>query len=276
MEYSALCASLRLCEKIRTSAKSSGMYSDRNRVSYPDPSLIFRNTILSYYLDKKIVSFNNRYHAELVVEKARIRWLTSIRVTGISLRPDEGDTLVKIDTATASLSFFRMIFGSIALSDFELRNTRITMVRHDSITNYMFLLDRGPKLMADTAFRESDYAARLSGIYDAVFEKLPDALVISNFNVRVNSNGHNVGLFVSRLAIEDHRFIFPVEVTEDTTTAEWIVEGLLDKHERLIDSKMYAMAGGPVTIPYISYRWNAGISFDTLAFSMGNSKGSGW
>lgn len=236
-------------------------------------SLLFRNTILSYYLDKKISSFNRQYHAVLVVDKARIRWLSSIRVTGISLRPEDGDTLLKIDTMTARLSFFRMIFGRIALSDFELHNTSITMVRHDSLTNYMFLIDRTPKRTADTLPRETDYAARLSGIYNAVFAKLPDQLAISNFNISIRSNEHHVALFVKRFAIEDHQFSFPVQVTEDTDTAGWIVEGQLDKHDRIIEAKMYSASEAKVTIPYIHSRWNAGVSFDTLAFSLGAVKG---
>jgi hypothetical protein len=239
-------------------------------------SLVFRNSILSWYVDRKIVSFNKQYHAELTVDNIRIRWLSSIRITGIMLRPEGGDTLLKIDTATARLNFFRMIFGRIALSDFELRNTTISLVRHDTVTNYMFLLDRLPRSnTGDTLPREINFAGRLSKIFDAVFDKIPGDLVISNFDVRLTSNGHFVGLFVDRFAFEDHQFRFPVAVREDTNAARWIVEGRLDKSNRLVQAKVFTDSAGPVKIPYIRLRWNAGLSFDTLSFSLTNRRGEG-
>ena len=237
-------------------------------------SLIFRNIILSYYIDKKIAAFNRSYSAELVVEKARIRWLSSLRVTGISLAPAGGDTLVRIDTATARLNFFSMIFGRIALSDFELRNTRISFIRRDSITNYMFLIDHAPRRdTTDTLVRTTDYGNRVRRIFDAVFEKIPDRLAISNFQVTAESNAHHVGLRVEHFAIEDHRFSVPLEIVEDTVHARWILEGSIDKDERSAEAKLYPSSGGQVTIPFIRYRWNAGISFDTLVFRLASRSG---
>ena len=233
-------------------------------------SLIFRNDILSYYMKKKIASFNKSYHAELVVKEARILGLSSVRVTGIMLRPENGDTLVKIDTATAHLQFLRMIFGHITLTNFELYNTTITPVRKDSVTNYMFLADRFTKKdSTDTLVREANYSGRLKAIYDAVFEKIPDALVISNFNIRITSNDHHVGLFIQRFSIDDHRFRFPVEISEDSTmSCSWIMEGRLDKRERQVLARLYAAEDTSATIPYIRYRWNTVVRFDTLAFSL--------
>ena len=232
-------------------------------------SLIFRNVLLSYYLDKKIASFNKAYHAELVVEKARIRWLSSIRVTGISLRPSGGDTLLKIDTATARLSFFRMLAGRIALSDFELRSTHISFIRHDTVTNYMFLLEHSPRRgSGDSVSGRVNYGGRIARIFEAVFEKIPERLVITDFLVTATSNAHYVGLRVGRLSVGNRSFRFPVTVEEDTARAEWIIEGTLDKHERRVEAKMYPAKTGQITIPFIRYRWNAGLGFDTLAFSL--------
>lgn len=237
-------------------------------------SLIFRNVLLSYYLDRKIASFNKTYGAELVVESARIRWLSSLRITGISLSPAGGDTLIRIDTATAQLSFFRMVTGRIALSNFELRNTHISFIRNDTVTNYMFLLERTPRRgRSDSVAGRVNYGERISRIFEAVFEKIPDRLVITDFLVTATSDAHYVGLRVDRFSIEDHGFRFPVMVEEDTATSEWIIEGTLDKHERKVNAKMYPAKTGQVSIPFIRYRWNAGLSFDTLKFSLYNTTG---
>lgn len=232
-------------------------------------SLLFRNAVLSYYLDRRIAAFNTAYGAELKVEKAQIRWFSALRVTGISLRPAGGDTLVKIDTVTARLHFFRMIGGRISLSDLELRHAECSFVRHDSITNYMFLLDRTPRRdSADSTVRKIDFGARLGRILGIIFDKIPERLTVRDVRMEALSDGHEVRLTVDHAEIRDHRFSFPVRVQEDSLDAVWNLEGLVEKSRRTVDVTMHGVSGGRVTMPFIGYRWNAGISLDTMAFRL--------
>ena len=99
-----------------------------------------RNVVFSFYLERKINSFNKEYHAILKVDKARIRNISAVLLTGISLKPENGDTLMAIDSAYASLNFWKLIFGRIVLHDLELSKTRLSLKQVDSITNYQFLL----------------------------------------------------------------------------------------------------------------------------------------
>jgi hypothetical protein len=232
-------------------------------------SLLVRNPLLTFYLDKKLVSFNRTYHAELKVERARIRWFSSLRITGIMLRPEGGDTLLQIDTVYARLSFFRMLAGRISLKDFELGNTRLSFVRHDSVTNYMFLLDlRGKKRLDDSSYSGVSYAARLSGLLRAAFDLVPNSVHIGRFRVTSNTNGHVVSLSVDYFSLEDHRFRTPVDVAEDAGNERWTLEGRLDHDERLASFRLYAADTGKVRIPYLLYRVGADVRFDTLAFSL--------
>jgi hypothetical protein len=232
-------------------------------------SLLLRNPILGFYLDRKLASFNRSYHAELKVDKARIRWFSSLRITGIMLRPEGGDTLLQVDTVIARLSFFRMLAGRISLKDFELGNTRLSFVRHDSVTNYMFLLDRkGKKRLDDSSYSGVSYAARLSGLLRAAFDLVPNSVHIGRFRVTSNTNGHVVSLSVDHFSLEDHRFKAPVDVAEDARDEQWTLEGRLDHDERLASFRLYAADTGKVRIPYLLYRVGADIRFDTLAFCL--------
>ena len=111
---------------------------------------ILRNVILSFYLERKISIFNKEYHAILKVDKARIRNVSDILLTGISLKPENGDTLLAIDSAYASLNFWKLIFGRIVLHNLELSKTLLSLKQVDSLTNYRFMLrDRNKKNKED-------------------------------------------------------------------------------------------------------------------------------
>ena len=51
-------------------------------------TFIFRDSIVSTILTKKIDRFNATYHAGLKIDKIRIQWLASIMMTGISIPCD--------------------------------------------------------------------------------------------------------------------------------------------------------------------------------------------
>ena len=106
--------------------------------------LLLRNVLFSFYLERKISRFNKEYHAILKIDKARIHGISDILLTGISLKPENGDTLLAIDTTNASLNFLKLIFGRIVLHDLVLSSTRLSLKQVDTITNYQFLF-RGRK-----------------------------------------------------------------------------------------------------------------------------------
>ncbi|MHC1708628.1 MAG: hypothetical protein AB9842_14045 [Bacteroidales bacterium] len=135
-------------------------------------SFLFRNILFNYYLDRYINRFNKAFKAELKIDKAKIRGFSSLEVDGIILKPQQGDTLLKIDSVYATVSFWKMITGRLALNNFILANTRLSFVKKDSCTNYMFLLDKksARKQSTDT-ISVKNYASRMKSIMDAVFEK---------------------------------------------------------------------------------------------------------
>lgn len=110
-------------------------------------SFLLRNILLSFYMDRKIDRFNKEYHAILKVDKSRIKNISTFQLTGVSLKPENGDSFLTIDTAYASLNFWKMIFGHIVVSNLELTRTCISLVQVDTIDNFQFLL-RGMKKKA--------------------------------------------------------------------------------------------------------------------------------
>ncbi len=232
-------------------------------------SFIFRNTLLQYYLGKYTTRFNQAFHAELVVKQAHLRGVSSLEVQGIMLKPLEGDTLLCIDSLYASLGFWKLISGRIALDNLELKNTLCNFVKKDSLNNYMFLLDsRGKKSTRQDSSGTKNYAARMNSILEAAFDKIPNDLLISNFMIRSDYNGHLLKMNVDTFRISDHQFDAPITIEEDQKTLTWRVKGELDKYNHEGRFRLCGDQPEKLSIPFIGFRWNSEIVFDTLEFSL--------
>jgi len=75
---------------------------------------ILRTPIFNIYLHHKTISFSKTHHTSLVIGKARITGISSILLKDIVLKPDTGDTLVRIGMIQARLDPWRLIFGRIS------------------------------------------------------------------------------------------------------------------------------------------------------------------
>ncbi|MCX6273079.1 MAG: transglycosylase domain-containing protein [Bacteroidetes bacterium] len=236
-------------------------------------SFLFRNILFSYYLDKYVACFNKAFHAELVVKKARFLGISAIEINGITLRPLDGDTLLRIDTAFAAVSFWKFLMGRVAVDHFALKNTWLTFVRQDSATNYMFLLDRGQKSERETDTTPvRNYASRMNNILNALFDKIPNDLEIRNFNMVTRYNHHEVGFHIDTFNIIGHHFNAPIYIKEDEKEFHWMAAGDLDKHSHTSRFSLFSSDSGKVSIPFIKYRWNTVIEFDTVRFSVEERK----
>ena len=235
-------------------------------------SFIFRSPIAAWYIHQRIERFNKASQATLKISGVRIQGLASILVTGITLKPDTGDTLLKVDSAYASIGILKLLAGRIALHDVKLINTDVCLESHDSTSNYRFLL-RGQRQTGDSATGPVNYAATIDRMMRFVFDKIPLSLNIRNFSLTSISNKHRVEFFIEKFILADHYFRSTVKVSEDSAVVQWTLAGKMDNHNRMAEFRLYAADTAKVVLPFINYKWNARLDFDTLAFSIAEQEG---
>jgi hypothetical protein len=233
-------------------------------------TFIFRNTIVSLYLQKKIRHFNEQYHTALTISKAKVNNLTSVLITGIILKPGTGDTLLKIDTAYATVNFWKLLRGRFKLQELQVKNTSITLNRHDSINNYSWLLEgRTKKNLQDTTGRTVNYASKAKIFFNGIFDKIPESLRMDNFTISNITNGHEIIVHCDHWQTLDHQFKSILRVSEDGSETQLFAEGRIDDDERAVSFKLYPKEAKKIVLPFLKYKWNSDIGFDTLAFSLG-------
>jgi len=235
--------------------------------------LIFRHPLAESIMNRKINSFNQSHHAELKIESFQFEGFLGISLHNISLKPKEGDTLITIKNIEAYVSLSRLIRFKLGLSEMSIENTRITMVKKDTIhTNYMFLLE-GRKSNEDTITdKQVDLASRYDRLLDAVFSKIPSALKIKNFYIHANMEGYQFSFFLPTLKIDDHYFNSYAIISDKGQRVQWHFKGRLNPLDRVVMVKLYANGNQKAQIPYIDQRWHAKVGFDTVQFSLENSR----
>jgi hypothetical protein len=229
---------------------------------------LLRSIIVSYYLRHKIDHFNQQYNATITFEKAKVRNLTSVLVTGIILKP-ESDTLIKIDSVYVTINPWKLLTARFKLEKLEVKNTSMTFIRHDSINNYMWLLEgRKKKAFNDTTLTTINYALKSKQFFRGLFDRIPGSLEIDNFKISSLTNGHEVTVRCDHWRTLDHQFKSTLQINEDGTREDLIAEGKIDAGERILTFKLYPKEAKKFVLPYLQYRWDSGIGFDTLSFSI--------
>src|ERR1035437_4363688 len=238
--------------------------------------LIFRGPIARSILNNKISSFNNAYNAELKIGSFHFEGITGIKIQDISLKPNEGDTLITIKNIKADMSLYRLMRFHIGFNEMEVNNTRINMVKKDAThTNYMFLLEKRDAKEDTIEDPQVNLASRYDRLLDAIFSKIPSTTNISNFSIQANMEGDLFSFNLPTLKIDDRIFRSYAIVTNKGEQSLWNFSGKLNALDRDVMITLYAGKNQKIKIPYIDQRWQAKVGFDTLQFSLENCRLSG-
>lgn len=242
--------------------------------------LLLRSPLLRSVIGSRVAKFNAAWHADLAIRRAGFRGISTVYLAGITLRPAGGDSLLRIDTLLVTVNPWKLLAGRLSITAVDVRRIAITMKRQERETNYMFLLSKsGGEAASDTAstspvmMTDQDYAAVVSRLSRLIFDLVPHEVSISNLDLLVRADGHRVRFHLAELALRDHYFHLPLDVEEDSVRAQWIVAGRLDYHTNTVAFRIYSQDTSAVSIPYIDFRWQAKVKFDTLAFSLSETDG---
>lgn len=233
--------------------------------------LLLRSPMLRSVVGARVARFNAAWHADLAIRKAGFRGISTVSFSDITLKPAAGDSLLRIDTLLVTINPWKLLLGRLSISSVEIRGIAVTLNRQDSLTNYMFLLSKSSNGEVSSSMGQqqpANYAETVSRLARLVFDLVPHSVTISNLDLLARADGHRVRFHLAELALRDHFFHVPLEVEEDSVNACWIVTGRLDYHTRTVALRIYSQDTSAVSIPYIDFRWQAKVKFDTLSFSL--------
>jgi hypothetical protein len=234
---------------------------------------IFRNPLINYLTQSKASSFSKNNHAEMHIGKIKFQGVSGIRAENVFLREIGKDTLVKVQSIYARLSFWKLLFFKVSITDFEMFNADLNLVRKDSTDNYSFLLKRKSK-EKESIDDEKNYAQRASRLLDLAFNLLPSNVEVKKFKIKANLNDHKISLYLPVFKVEDHQFSSGLTVVEESKLMKWKIEGTLNPGSSEIDCKWYSTDTSKVVLPFLQYKFNTLVAFDTVRFRFYEENGS--
>ena len=242
--------------------------------------LMLRNPVLRAVVGSGIARFNEGYNADLKISKAKFEGVSTIFLTGFSLKALTADSLLRIDTLVVTISPWKLLAGRLNISSVEIRTLYLMVNRKDSLTNYAFLFRSKRPHSVDTGgsatqsgdsaggYGKTNYSETANRIFRWVFDKIPGETDISNLNIRSTTGSHQVLVHLERFLVEDHAFSTSIRIREDSSEALWKASGRLDSRNRLMEAVLSSAVNKKISLPYIGFKWDASFCFDSLKFSL--------
>lgn len=230
-------------------------------------TFFLRNILISYYFEKKAGKFSRMYNAELKALRVHAGWNGELLITGLTLTPGTGDTLVQADSINLSFNLLKLMTGHLVIRKAELVNFRLSFINHDSVSNWMFILKRRGENDRELTGTGKGYDESADRLMDLLFDRIPDRLRMQNVTVSANTNGHEVLFHTDLFNLEDHSFSTVIRVREESSENEWDLSGRIDPSEHLITTTLFSTNDKKISLPLLDYKWGAAIGMDTLLFS---------
>jgi len=101
--------------------------------------LLKRQQLLDYALAQVKTKVERKYPVQLTLGPARFTDLNSVRIDGVTLLPNNRDTLLRASSIDASLSVRSLFAGRPVFSNLQIENARLTARKTAAADNYSFL-----------------------------------------------------------------------------------------------------------------------------------------
>lgn len=143
-------------------------------------AFVFRNQILDIAIQKVIKKAHNDYKMKFKIQKAEFVGISSLHMTGISLVPENNDTLLTLKEFDGALRIWPLLTGNVSFSTFKPNDLHVRLVKYDSVhSNYQQLLNRKKK--ESSSENEPSTGKSVYRAVSRLFEWIPEDVNVNNW-----------------------------------------------------------------------------------------------
>ena len=208
-------------------------------------------------------------------DKLEMNGLNEIYLQGLSVIPEQRDTLFTLASTRIKLNFWKLLTKKIEVSYIAAEDIRLTFTKQDSIANYDFLFKKDRKVPSQTSGQtvtEINYAEKINKLLNLCYGFLPENGQLKQIYITERKDSNFVSMVFPSFIIKENKFRSTIEIHEDTLTRHWIADGELKQSANTLMAKLYSADSTKVSIPYITRRFGAEVTFDTLSYNMTKDK----
>jgi len=221
-------------------------------------------------LNKAVIKVQKKlkedYQLNFEVNKYEFAGLTTVDFQKVKLYPDTGEQLASIDQFKVSVKLFPLLSGNVQLDELDLKNANITLVKHDSTSNYDFLFRS--KKTQDTSETNTDartLAERVDNLLKKAFQAVPNNLNLENVSLSYQDSSSTQVVNVPVGVINNGDY--DIDVYLNKQDGKWNFKGNINPRRQEL-KVVISSENKQTQIPFISSRFGLKVSFDELSFHL--------
>ncbi|RZJ31238.1 MAG: glycosyl transferase [Flavobacterium sp.] len=231
----------------------------------------FRNMILHKVIAKIQDKAQTEYNSTFSVSESKFRGIGGVDMTDVTLKPNNADTLFRIRTIKTDINIMKLLVGEIQLENLELNNGFVQLVKKDSIKNFdAFIKNKKDTIDVEVSSNKKDYARKTYRILSRLLNLVPTEMSLKNLSLRINDNGKKASVNMQELHLRNKQLATTIQVTTNTFSQRWRIEGLADPRDRKADVKFFNVDTGAIRVPYFDERYNLKAGFDSVRVNLSN------
>ena len=229
-----------------------------------------REALLKSAIEKAIRKAKADYNLNVKIGQARFTGMSSVELQGITVVPENRDSLANIRRLSVRVKLFPLLAGDVKLAEVGMNNGKVTLTKKDTIRNYDFLFrKKGEKTKSD---KKVDLSALANNLMNQVLYKIPENMDIKDFEISFTEDTNSVSLYTTTATIIDGYARSNIKV--NNTESVWHVEGKVEPDDKQLDLKLYA-EGKKVELPFLKKRYGLKLNFDTIRTELKSARRTG-
>ena len=231
-----------------------------------------RGALLRHVAGKKLEMLGQNYGLQIAYRELTMPSLSTVRLEGLTVVPEDRDTLLNLNKVEVDLSLLSLLGGKISVRQVDVEGMTLSFVKEGGISNYDFLFRQkdGEKDDSDTETNAlGGYDVRVKQTLHLIFRMLPENGELHNLKVTARRDSLQTRFLIPELILTNSQFASAIQVEEGAMQREWKVRGTLARSMRLIEGSIAsADEDEKVMLPYIRPHYNATVEFDSIAFKL--------
>ena len=227
-----------------------------------------RNMLLQSITNKRTTHIEQTYGLQIHYQNLQMKGCSEITLQGLSIVPNQRDTLLTLQSVNVRLNFWKLLKGNIEVRNVHMNGLAIAFIKRDSAANYDFLFSGHHPEATTEPVIETNYAHRINRILNLIYGFFPENGQLTQLNITERKDSNFVTVNIPTFTIENNRFQSTIKIKEDTLTQQWKVAGELNRKVHTLQAELFATEQKKVSLPYINRRFGAEVTFDTLYYSM--------
>lgn len=242
-----------------------------------------RNWAIRTYADRTLHRIARNKQLDIHYRDIRMKGLHSVYIEELTVIPCKADTFLTAENFRLTLDWRRLLRLQISVQDIQSDGLHIHFVKQGARSNFDFLypssLPGWAEKHAEAGPETRKYGEQTRQMLHMIFRWIPSDASIRNLCIsythkreKIRNKEEKIRMEIPSFIIKDHQFVTEIKSTENGQHNEWIAKGMLLKKEQQLYATLYGKDQAPIILPFLPYRWNTSVRFDTLSFELQGMK----